>query len=782
MSSTPRVSSFSADPESGPGAATPLSDEPSGLPPSSGFGSSSFSSSGFDSPSFDPLVDGLAGGTPRIGWRRQALLLAAVIGCLTVFLLARVMANNLHLAAEWRSTPAGKLELAASPLPALSGRVGEELAAVVAADGALRPVDAMALTPSLRWISDDATRRKLMAVRQAAAQGVESGQIGLVFQDGVRVEVPTRPRGYAALGAMFWLMSAFAMVLFLVGWIVPLVQPQFRNGLYAVMAHAQAAQLLLSAVSSVPALALPSPLLGVEPWLRTALDMVTGAAILHAATLHPTRVPSRQVLAGAVWLATLCYLVVSLGGRLPNDWWVAQGLLLAEGLACIALLRWSYRLAPHPFAMVMQRFCWVTVSTLALLTLAVSTMPLMPPGMQPVASVGPVIWGVFFASVILLVPFIARSQNVMREFAMLAGISTVATSVDLLFVAVFSFSQFASLTLSLFVALGAYAAIRHWLVTQMMGARALTTERMFEHLYRIAREVEAKPERAGERMAELLHNVFEPLETLNAPGRAAQSRIGGNGSVLLVPMPNLTDGHTRDGVIVLRFAERGKRLFTPEDARLADRILEQLMRALAHDRAVERGRSEERTRIAQDLHDDIGARLLTLMYKAPSKEMEDYVRHTLQDLKTLTRGLAAQAHPLTLAAAEWKTDIVQRLDAVKCELEWTALFDQDVTLSMVQWSSLTRILRELVSNIISHAQASQVSIECRLENGQFTITMQDDGNGRNPSRWSHGLGLGGIRKRVKLMGGTVHWQERQPRGIECRVVIPHFTARSQGAG
>lgn len=291
---------------------------------------------------------------------------------------------------------------------------------------------------------------------------------------------------------------------------------------------------------------------------------------------------------------------------------------------------------------------------------------------------------------------------------------------------------------------------------------------------RIAREVEARPERAGERMAELLRHVFEPLEFEISPKASSQSRIAGNGAALLVPLPRLVAGAELGGTIALRFAERGKRLFTPEDARLADRVLEQVMRAVAHDRAVERGRSEERLRIAQDLHDDIGARLLTLMYKAPSKEMEDYIRHTLQDLKTLTRGLAAQSHPLSHAAAEWKSDIAQRLAALNCQLVWHNRFDGDPTLTVVEWSSLTRILRELISNILAHAGAREVQVQLTLTQGRLDLTLADDGQGREPARWSHGLGLGGVRKRVKLMGGSVQWLEREPRGIVCQVSIPRL--------
>jgi signal transduction histidine kinase len=362
---------------------------------------------------------------------------------------------------------------------------------------------------------------------------------------------------------------------------------------------------------------------------------------------------------------------------------------------------------------------------------------------------------------------------------MLAGISTVATSLDLLFLAVFALGQFASLTLALFLSLGAYAGARQWILNQMLGNHMLTTERMFEQLYRIAREIEAQPQKTGELLSRLLRELFEPLELTPLQRRLNHARVLTDGSTLVVPVPVLDkhDADTQPAAVMLRFAQRGKRMFTQEDARLTDRIVEQLKRAVAFDQAVEQGRSEERARIAQDLHDDIGARLLTLMYKAPSPDVEDYLRHTLQDLKTLTRGLAASSHRLSHAAAEWKADISQRLSAAHCNLRWSFSCDRDLVLNVVQWSALTRMLRELVSNIISHSQATQVDVEIALERDVFTLRVADDGVGNDPATWSHGLGLGGVRKRVKQLGGEVEWRENAPRGIVCRVRIPELSVR-----
>jgi signal transduction histidine kinase len=259
--------------------------------------------------------------------------------------------------------------------------------------------------------------------------------------------------------------------------------------------------------------------------------------------------------------------------------------------------------------------------------------------------------------------------------------------------------------------------------------------------------------------------------------RTPEARVVGGGAALLVPV-RPGDGQTSlPRSLLLRFARRGKRLFTQEDARLAGSIVEQLRRAVAYDQAVERGRAEERQRIAQDLHDDIGARLLTLMYQAQNPEMEEYLRQTLKDLKTLTRGLASSDHRLSFAAAEWKSDLGQRLTVAGVALDWACDFDHDLTLSMVEWSAVTRVLRELVSNTLHHAQASRVGVALKLQQQRLTLSVADDGVGRAPEQWAHGLGLGGVRKRIKLLGGEVRWRENQPRGIVCEVSAPKFGTR-----
>ena len=463
-------------------------------------------------------------------------------------------------------------------------------------------------------------------------------------------------------------------------------------------------------------------------------------------------------------------------GWLTPAWWWGQGLCLGLGVLVVWVIRRSLKIEPNPYSKVMMRLGLVTLATWVLVTAAVaasSGLPLVAHGVAVAASVA---WYLFLASLLLLVPFLNRSRQVLREFALLAGVSTVAASVDLLFVAVFSLSAFTSLAVAVFVALALYAGARQYVLQHLMGRTLLTTERTFDLLYRAARDVRARPSQYKHELTSLLRALFEPLELVPADRVPSRTRVLGGGSFMVVPLRLSGHEQPRESALLLRFAQGGQRLFSQDDARLADRVVDQLHRAMAYDQAVERGRHEERQRLAQDLHDDIGARLLTLMYQAQSTEMEDYIRHTLQDLKTLTRGLAATEHHLSHAAAEWKADLTQRLSAAQAVLGWEFGHEQDMPLTVVQWSGLTRILRELVSNALYHGHATRIDVALHLEGRKLTLKVSDDGQGRDPQLWAHGLGLGGVRKRVKALGGTVRWVERQPRGIVCEVRVDTFGA------
>lgn len=716
-----------------------------------------------------------------IGWRMRLLVGAALLGCLGLFFLARWLGNPPHIEASWRANARGQLELSATTDPLLRPHLGHTLIGIVGDDVSVAVADVLTLQRSSRWLISDTDRVRHRAMHEQIGAALSHQSVKLFFSDGDMVELQLQRRGFSGLGGMFWLLSALALVLYLVAMVVLLARPNALNLLYAVMALSQTGNLVFIAVESTLELALPAPFPQLDMPLRMAFDILTAAALVNAVVLHPRRLPGAAWLAAAGWSYAGGLLVLMSQHLLPDAWWWTQITGAAAMLLVIALLTWSYRIESHPFAVVLRRFCVVGICTWTLLTAALSAAAQAPGVQHNIAAVGSMIWYVFLASLLLLVPFLSKSQQIMREFSLLAAISTVATSLDLLFVAVFSFGQFASLTLSLFLALGVYAGARQWILNQLLGNSMLTTERMFEQLYRIAREVEAHPERTPSLLSRLLRELFEPMELVIVDRDTPATRVVADGSAMILPVPELSAESVMEEhpprSIVVRFAHRGRRLFTSEDARLGDRIVEQLRRAVAFDKAVEQGRSEERARLAQDLHDDIGARLLTLMYKAHSPEMEEYVRHTLQDLKTLTRGLAAPNHPLSHAAAEWKADLTQRLTAAHVELGWSFVFDDDVLLTVVQWSALTRVLRELVSNAIAHAQAHRVDIGFSLENDRLDLSVLDDGIGSNPRAWSHGLGLGGVRKRVKQLGGEVEWRELSPRGIGCRVMIREFSAR-----
>lgn len=741
-------------------------------------------------PTLEEVLQGSHDLPKWIGWRLRMLVAAVLTGFVLVLLVGQWLSNQPRLPVSLRATAEGMVRLHSVDNPAmqrLEGHIVESLRGEVPQPNGgtvvlEAPIELLALQRSGRWISDAEERERFVNLHLGVAQllaalPADNKVVQLQLVNAPDEPVLITPRGWTGLSPLFWLLSALALTLFAVGSVVVLAGPQLRNLAYFALALSQAGQLMFIAVETNLDLFLPDWFMTLDLRARVGLDLVTSAAMIQVAVLHPRRLKGWPYIMALGWATAAGLAFTTLNLDNASSWlWLHTGCTVMTA-AAIMLMGAAHRASPHPFTLVLQRFSAITLATWVLLSFAVTRGGPRPDMLLNITTFGVMTWHVFFASQLLLAPYLSRSKQILQEFSLLAASSTVAASLDLLFVAMFSLGQFTSMTLSLFLSFGVYMSVRRWLMTRLPGRDPITMERLFERLYRMARELERRPAKTDDLLARLMRELFDPLEVTVARGEVLASELRGNGSVMLVRLPSLKpQAAPSTHALVLKHSNKGRRLFTSDDARLADRIIDQLHRVLSFDQAVEQGRSEERIRIAQDLHDDIGARLLTLMYQAPNADIEEYIRHTLQDLKTLTRGLAAQSHGLSEAAGEWKRDLNQRLHIAQCELNWQMTQDADVTLSMVQWSALTRILRELVNNTISHAKASKVQVVLVLANDQLSLTVTDNGLGRAPETWSHGLGLGGVRKRVKQLGGTVRWSEAEPKGVCCEVVIENFSA------
>ena len=704
----------------------------------------------------------------------RTVLILGLLGASVLLLWLHWLAAAPHLPLTWRAAPGGGIELDASGDPAMREALGRHLRALVLPDGERIEADSAMLPRSPRWTVDDGERQRYLAMQARLGKAVVQPQVALEFENNLKTSLSPRPRGLGGLGAACWLMCALALALALAAALVTVARPGPPAALYALMAMAQAVNLLLIGAETLPGLGLPALLLRTTPVLRLLADLVTLAAVLHTVLVYP----QRRRASGYAWLAWPLAVLLPIGSMvwpLPGLWWWSQAVLLVYAIGAVAALRSIGSHPGNPLADMLRRMVLAGGATLLLLNLAMAFAAGLNLVQHPMLLAAPMAWAIFLAALLMLAPFLSLSHQGLRELTLLAGACSVATSLDLLLDTLFMPGTLLSIWLAGVVALALYLSARAWMLNQLAGAGTLSAERMFESLYRAARELEQTPEQGGRQIGELLREVFDPLEVTHTDKAVTQVRVATDGSTLVVPAPQFQASTAIDanqGAIVLRFARHGRRLFTQEDRQLAERLIEQLRRAVAYDRAVELGRTEERARIAQDLHDDIGARLLTLMYQAQNPEIEQYIRYTLQDLKTLTRGLAAGNHQLAHAAGEWKSDITQRLAVTGCDLHWSFSADRDILLTVVQWSGLTRVLRELVNNIICHAHANQVEISVHFDRGLLMLSVSDDGCGRQPAAWSHGLGLGGVRKRVKLLGGQVLWSEGAERGIRCEVRTP----------
>ncbi|HYT48567.1 MAG TPA: PAS domain-containing sensor histidine kinase [Burkholderiales bacterium] len=210
-------------------------------------------------------------------------------------------------------------------------------------------------------------------------------------------------------------------------------------------------------------------------------------------------------------------------------------------------------------------------------------------------------------------------------------------------------------------------------------------------------------------------------------------------------------------------------------------------------------REEEKTRIARELHDELGQLLTALKMdltwlreRLPDSELAkkaDEMGEMLDRTVASTRRISADLRPLMLDdlgladAASWLVDDFGKRSGVRCEFQLAGNGALENASKAVA-TAVYRALQESLTNIARHSGAKHAWVMLAADDGEIQFEVEDDGRGIAPEDLAkvRSLGLKGMRERVTYLGG---WFEvaRAPRGgTRVRARMPFQKTMQEKAG
>jgi len=267
-----------------------------------------------------------------------------------------------------------------------------------------------------------------------------------------------------------------------------------------------------------------------------------------------------------------------------------------------------------------------------------------------------------------------------------------------------------------------------------------------------------------------LQAVFNPLTITPLLEPVDKPVPRENGLRLAVPGMHPGQG------FLLSYAGGGARLFDRQDADFCGQALALFLYARDYHQSYQSGVISERKRVARDLHDDVGARLLSVVYRARTdEELQGLARDCLRELREVIQGLQKDVVLVRQSFARWQSEARERCRLFGLQLDMRleeALADE--RLSPRQERNLSRILRECLTNTFKHAQADLIAVEFKVEHNRLVLRYQDNGAGMLSSSCEQTAGLGvlGIQERCRELGGEVCWWTPLDGGLAMRCEIP----------
>ena len=200
------------------------------------------------------------------------------------------------------------------------------------------------------------------------------------------------------------------------------------------------------------------------------------------------------------------------------------------------------------------------------------------------------------------------------------------------------------------------------------------------------------------------------------------------------------------------------------------------------------GQEKERLRLASELHDNLGSTLATVRMQVENLERN---LDKVDDPKALlqkTNALVNEAYTKVRSISHERNSGVLAKDGLLPAIQKlanTVSSNNDLQIEVQDFGlenrianeleiTIFRIIQELVTNIIKHAQATEVNISLTQHDNELNIMIEDNGKGFKVGKLKEkdGMGLGSIERRVEHLEGTMEVDSALGRGTSVSIDIP----------
>ncbi len=245
----------------------------------------------------------------------------------------------------------------------------------------------------------------------------------------------------------------------------------------------------------------------------------------------------------------------------------------------------------------------------------------------------------------------------------------------------------------------------------------------------------------------------------------------------------MADGSTIWDGIILNITLSKQR---EDESQHARELLEKLSGHIQH------AREDERTKIAREIHDELGGILTTL--KMDLGWLGKRIAHDpalLERTQAMTRLIMEALHTARRIAADLRPGALDNLGLAAAMEEHAAMLlgqrgiayrltppEQELELDDLHATAIFRIFQESLTNIVRHASATAVEILLTRSPHGLGVTIRDDGNGIIPHRASSSpsYGILGMQERAKRLGGDLSISSKPGLGTTVCLHIPAASA------